>query len=60
MLNTPALRELFKFIRDKLRAVVANQLLRYAVSGEVSFQLLNDIVEDLVSFRRSSSQKLDL
>ena len=42
MLDAPAFSEFFELVRDKLRAVVSDQLLRYVVSGQVGFQLLND------------------
>ena len=42
MLDAPAFSEFSEFVRDKLRAIVCDQLLRYAVPGQVSFQLLND------------------
>ena len=41
MLDAPAFIEFSEFVRDKLRAIVSNQLLRYAVSGQIGFQLLN-------------------
>ena len=42
MLDAPAFSEFSEFVGDKLRAIVCDQLLRYAVSGQVSFQLLDD------------------